>query len=55
MHNLNILSGSFMKVSTWLTLEQLLRSLTTRVQSPAWSRVELWVTFFRHTVRGQGR
>ena len=27
----------------------------TRVQFPAWSRVELWVTFFRNTVRGQGR
>ena len=26
-----------------------------RVQSPAWSRVELWVTSFRHTVRGEGR
>ena len=23
--------------------------------SPPWSRVELWETFFRHTVRGQGR
>ena len=22
---------------------------------PVWSRVELWATFFRHTVRGQGR
>ena len=21
---------------------------------PVWSRVELWATFFRHTVRGQG-
>ena len=26
-----------------------------RVQSPAWSRVELWATFFRHTALGQGR
>ena len=24
-------------------------------KSPAWSRVKLWETFFRHTVRGQGR
>ena len=42
-------------------LALLVRSLTAnqevpaRVQSPAWSRVELWATFFRHTVRGQRR
>ena len=24
-------------------------------KSPAWSRVEVWTTFFHHTVRGQGR
>ena len=29
--------------------------LGSRVQYQAWSRVELWATFFRHTVRGQGR
>ena len=23
--------------------------------TPAWSRVELWETFFHHIVRGQGR
>ena len=42
-------------------LAQLVRSLTTnltrrfRVQSRAWSRDELSATFFRQTVRGQGR
>ena len=40
-------------------LAKLVRSLTTNQKVPgsipAWSRVELWETFFRHTVRGQGR
>ena len=38
---------------SWLDLW--LPTRRSRVQAPAWSRVELWVTFFRHTVRGQGR
>ena len=41
-------------------LAQLVRSLTANQkvlgsEFPAWSRVKLWPTFFRHTVRGQGR
>ena len=40
-------------------LVQLVRSLTANQEVPgsvlAWSRVELWVTFFRHTIRRQGR
>ena len=31
------------------------KSLGHWVQSSAWSKVELWTTFFRHTVCGQGR
>ena len=39
----------------WHSWEDLLLpTRRSRVQSPAWSRVELWAAFFRHTVRGQG-
>ena len=39
-------------VSSWLDLW--LPTRRSQVHSPAWSRVELWVTFFRHTIHGQG-
>ena len=31
------------------------KQLTTYTMVTTWSRVELWATFFRQTVRGQGR
>ena len=38
---------------SWLDLW--LPTRRSRVQAPAWSRVELSATFFLHTVREQGR
>ena len=46
---------SFKKLWKQTCLVRNLTASRSQAQSPAWSRVELWVTFFRHTVRGQGR
>ena len=41
-------------VGSWYSWSDLwLPTRRFQVQSPAWSRVELWATFFRHTVRGR--
>ena len=50
------LSSYFRCVRGWRSwLDPWLPTRRSRVQAPAWSRVELSATFFRHTVRGQGR
>ena len=47
--------GLYYTVSACARLAQLVRFPTANQEVPAWSRVKLLMTFFRHTVRGQGR
>ena len=58
LHNSHKISCLNIENKVCARLAQLVRSLTAKqkvpVQSPAWSKVELWAAFLRHTIRGQG-